>query len=552
MFRLHTANEAENYKTPPADIFSLESPRNVVPQLKTKKAMPYSPKMGSKPTNSFLSSSKFHGKPAIINDEQLHNIPKKMSPKPIELVDPSIHDMTSILDEKMENSQIIVTENHLKILNEKNIEKDKILPSHDVSAVDIENPFQTVSPVLLEKKFILTGTNVCHAKTFKASLTTRDTSMSTENDNTPYIRSRPPLNRKKPSISKKASQTFDIGLSENADFEEGTVSEHPMNLDTFSSPRNIKKYETKGFSNPHNLIRGGLRKAVTECTQPDFSPERIGRSFTARFEDRSLTSKFSLSHTFTEDVVEYKIPCLLLKPRLPTNKLIFYFHGNGEDVNLAKELLTHIRDHLNINVLAIEYPGYGLYKGDASEVQIQADAEAVFDYFTTKMGMHPKNIILFGRSIGGGPATWLASRRNIGALVLMSAFTSIRAVVQHLVGKWAQYLVKERFNNLEYISRVTCPTFIVHGLKDKLIPFKHAQELYNQCKGLCELVLPKDMDHIEFDFSEDFTTPLIEFLNKISFGLGTSRNAKINFLAELFQAPLEVNRTLESFRSPRY
>jgi len=108
------------------------------------------------------------------------------------------------------------------------------------------------------------------------------------------------------------------------------------------------------------------------------------------------------------------------------------------------------------------------------------DAEAVFDYFTSKMGLHPKNIILFGRSIGGGPATWLASRKNIGALVLMSAFTSIRAVVQHLVGKWAQYLVKERFNNLEYISRVTCPTFIVHGLKDKLIPFKHSQDLYSK------------------------------------------------------------------------
>lgn len=74
----------------------------------------------------------------------------------------------------------------------------------------------------------------------------------------------------------------------------------------------------------------------------------------------------------------------------------------------------------------------------------------------------------------------------------------------------------------------------------------------DQCKGLCELVLPKDMDHIEFDFSEDFTTPLIEFLNKISFGLGSSRTSKINFSPELFQAPIEIVRTLESFRSPRY
>lgn len=72
--------------------------------------------------------------------------------------------------------------------------------------------------------------------------------------------------------------------------------------------------------------------------------------------------------------------------------------------------------------------------------------------------------------------------------MLMSAFTSIRAVVQHLVGKWAQYFIKERFNNLEHISNVTCPTFIVHGLKDKLIPYQHSQELYsNKNKHIIEI-----------------------------------------------------------------
>jgi len=268
------------------------------------------------------------------------------------MVDPSVQDMTSILDEKLENSQIIITENHLKIFNEKNIEKDKIpIASHDVSAIDIDNPLQTVSPMLLEKKFILTGSNLC-SKAFKATLTTRDTSMNTENENTPYIRSKAPINRKKPSFSKKISQTFDLAPLEEVDFEEGSVSEHPLNLTTLSSPRNIKKYETKGFSNPHNEIRGNfIRKAMTECTQPDFSPERIGRSFTARFEERkTFASKFTINNNIsTEDLVEYRIPCLLLKPRLPTNKIIFYFHGNGEDVNLARELLSHIRDHLNVN-----------------------------------------------------------------------------------------------------------------------------------------------------------------------------------------------------------
>lgn len=133
-----------------------------------------------------------------------------------------------------------------------------------------------------------------------------------------------------------------------------------------------------------------------------------------------------------------------------------------------------------MHVLAVEYPGYGLYKGDPSEEKILEDAEAVYEYLTQEMNLNPKNIIVFGRSIGSGPATWLASKREVGILVLMSAFTSIRGVVRDLAGKLIQYFVKERFNNLENIAKVKCPTFLVHGLKDTLIPYKHSQDLYSK------------------------------------------------------------------------
>jgi fermentation-respiration switch protein FrsA (DUF1100 family) len=121
-----------------------------------------------------------------------------------------------------------------------------------------------------------------------------------------------------------------------------------------------------------------------------------------------------------------------------------------------------------------------LYKGSPDEGRILEDAEIVYDYLVSKLRYHPKNIIIFGRSIGSGPASYLASRKIIGALVLMSAFTSIRAVVRDLAGKWATYLVKERFNNLDCMSRVICPTFIVHGLKDRLISYKHSQDLHSK------------------------------------------------------------------------
>ena len=119
-----------------------------------------------------------------------------------------------------------------------------------------------------------------------------------------------------------------------------------------------------------------------------------------------------------------------------------------------------------------------MYTGFPNDTSIMRDSEAVYEYLTTRLRVKPRNIIVFGRSIGSGPATYLASKREVGALVLMSAFTSIRAVVKDFVGKFAQYVIMERFNNLETIANVKCPTFLVHGQKDNLIPYNHSEELH--------------------------------------------------------------------------
>ena len=130
--------------------------------------------------------------------------------------------------------------------------------------------------------------------------------------------------------------------------------------------------------------------------------------------------------------------------------------------------------------MAMEYPGYSVYKGEPSEEKILEDTEAMYDYLIHELEFEPKNIILFGRSIGSGPATWLASQKEVGILALMSAFTSIRGVVRDLAGNFLQYLIKERFNNLENMAKVKCPAFIVHGLMDTFISYKHSQDLYSK------------------------------------------------------------------------
>ena len=77
--------------------------------------------------------------------------------------------------------------------------------------------------------------------------------------------------------------------------------------------------------------------------------------------------------------------------------------------------------------------------------------------------------------MGSGPATLLAGMCNPYALILMSAYTTIKAVAQNMVGNVLGYLVANHFNNSEKITKVHCPTLFIHGKSDPLIPYTHSE-----------------------------------------------------------------------------
>lgn len=91
------------------------------------------------------------------------------------------------------------------------------------------------------------------------------------------------------------------------------------------------------------------------------------------------------------------------------------------------------------------------------------DAVAVYDWAIKELWFQLENVFIFGRSIGSGPATYLASQRETKILILFSPYTSIREVATDHVSILG-YLVKNRFNNHEHIKKVKKPIFIIHGL----------------------------------------------------------------------------------------
>jgi fermentation-respiration switch protein FrsA (DUF1100 family) len=140
---------------------------------------------------------------------------------------------------------------------------------------------------------------------------------------------------------------------------------------------------------------------------------------------------------------------------------------------------------------------------------------------TENLGVDPENIIIFGRSIGSAPATYLSSQRKPGALVLMSAFTSVRAVAENLVGTLLKFLISERyirqlfrFTNIEYIKKVSCPVMFIHGQMDTLIPFDHSIKLKDNCNCPYELFFPEEMEHNSFNYKLDFIIPFRDFIKR--------------------------------------
>jgi len=239
------------------------------------------------------------------------------------------------------------------------------------------------------------------------------------------------------------------------------------------------------------------------------------------------------------------IPCLYIKPTsISENNKIYgiFFHGNAEDINLANEMLSHIRSTLSINIIAPEFAGYGIYSGYPTEGQLFNDAVNVFDYMVDNMNISPNNIIIFGRSLGTSIATHLASRRTCTSLILISPFLSIRHMIRDILGRFISFAIRDRFKSGDYIQEVKSPILIIHGQIDSIIKYYHATELYNRTTAPCELILPENMEHNEFDFYHEFSEPLQDFIARNNI-FGDAIDCKVVISDD-------IKKTPEEFKNP--
>lgn len=158
-------------------------------------------------------------------------------------------------------------------------------------------------------------------------------------------------------------------------------------------------------------------------------------------------------------------------PAAGAAKTVFYFHGNAEDLGDIAFVLRNYRLQ-GVNVLSFDYRGYGLSDGTPTERSAYADAETVLAHAEAEWGVDVRNVVLHGRSLGGGVAMELATREAVAGLILESAFLS--AYRLYLPFKW---LPGDKFVNSKKAGKVDCPVLVIHGRKDGVVPFGHGEEL---------------------------------------------------------------------------
>jgi fermentation-respiration switch protein FrsA (DUF1100 family) len=147
-------------------------------------------------------------------------------------------------------------------------------------------------------------------------------------------------------------------------------------------------------------------------------------------------------------------------------------HGNAEDLGDIRPWLEDFR-RSGFNVFAYDYQGYGTSQGKPTEKTAYQDENAAYDYLTLTLKIPPDRIIVFGRSVGSGPAVHLAARRPAAGLILQSSFLSAFRVVTRV-----PILPFDKFPNYQEISRVHCPLLIVHGTQDEVISIAQGQKLF--------------------------------------------------------------------------
>lgn len=180
---------------------------------------------------------------------------------------------------------------------------------------------------------------------------------------------------------------------------------------------------------------------------------------------------------------------------------LVYFHGNGDNIGVNLPHAVLLRS-LGISVFLFDYRGYGRSTGPfPSEARVYEDAEVAWKYLVNDRRYSPRQIVIYGHSLGGAVAIELARRHpEAAALIVESSFTSIAAMAHH-TGIFALFplrlLLANRFESIAKIGALRMPILLMHGTRDWTVPSRMTHELFAAASEPMTLVMIDGGSHLD-------------------------------------------------------
>lgn len=167
-------------------------------------------------------------------------------------------------------------------------------------------------------------------------------------------------------------------------------------------------------------------------------------------------------------------------PHPSPRAVVLLSHGNGEHVARLKPTLQIMRDRLGLSVFAWDYRSYGRSQGKPHETNVLADARVAQLWLAKRAGVRPEDVVLWGRSLGGGVAVGLASQYPVRGLILERTFSElVETAAYHFPWLPVRWIMRNEFRSLDRIQNYRGPLLQVHGTADRVVPFEMGKRLFD-------------------------------------------------------------------------
>ncbi len=197
-----------------------------------------------------------------------------------------------------------------------------------------------------------------------------------------------------------------------------------------------------------------------------------------------------------------------------SKKTILFLHGNAGSLGNRIYKLNHF-ENFDLNFLILAWRGFSGNSGKPNEKGLYDDAKSAVNWLKS-IGINEEKIILYGESLGTAVAIEIAQNKKFAGIVLESPFTSMLEMGKKYYSFFpVSLLLKDRYESINKIKNINIPILVMHGKKDRIVPFEMGNKIYDSANSPKFYYFPEYDDHM-IDYNKLLIEKLKSFIESLN------------------------------------